>query len=102
MEEEKPFLVPAISIDELGQKTGISSRDLSQIINERLGCNFFDFINRYRVEESKRLLLDPSGGKKNILNILFEAGFNSKAAFNRAFKKHEGTSPSEFRKLHLD
>jgi AraC-like DNA-binding protein len=100
MEEEKPYLEPLISLDTLARGVGISSRELSQIINECLGQNFFDFINRYRVEESKHVLSDLSADKKTILEILFDVGFNSKATFNRAFKKQEGLSPSKFRKLH--
>lgn len=100
MEEEKPYLEPSVSLNTLARKIGMSYRDLSQIINECLGQNFFDFINKYRIEESKFFLSDVSGDKKNILEILFDVGFNSKATFNRAFKKHEGVSPSKFRNFH--
>ena len=100
MEKEKPYLMPSLTIDELADRLSIPSRQLSQVINESLNRNFFDFVNSYRIEEIKRILLDPLSDKKTILEMLFEAGFNSKAAFNRAFKKHAGMNPTEFRKNH--
>jgi AraC-like DNA-binding protein len=98
MLEEKPFLNPSLTINELGRKISISPRDVSQIINESLGVNFFDFVNSYRVEEAKRYLTDTSNRGKNILDILLDAGFNTKSVFNRVFKKHTGMTPSVFKK----
>lgn len=62
------------------------------------GENFYEFINRYRVEASKKLLTDAKFQHLNMVGIAFEAGFNSKTAFNTAFKKTTGQTPSEFRK----
>jgi len=101
MLEEKPYLNPSLTINELGRKISISPRDLSQIINESLGVNFFDFVNSYRVEEAKHYLSDTSNQNKNILEILLDAGFNTKSVFNRVFKKHTGMTPSAFKKAHL-
>ena len=98
MLKEKPFLNPSLTINELGRKISVSPRDLSQVINESLGVNFFDFVNSYRVEEAKRYLTDSSNHNKNILDILFDAGFNTKSVFNRVFKKQTGMTPSDFRK----
>ncbi len=55
-------------------------------------------MNRYRVEEAKRLLLDPGKASLTILAIGFEAGFNNKGSFNQAFRKFTDRTPSEFRK----
>ena len=98
MNEEKPFLVNSLTIDSLAEKTSIPARYLSQVINERYNKNFFDFINSYRVEEAKDYLRMPNKKKMTVLQILYEVGFNSKAAFNRAFVKYTGMSPTEFRK----
>jgi AraC-like DNA-binding protein len=98
LESEKPYLIPSLTIAELADKLSISSRHLSQVINELLNQNFFDFINGYRINEAKSIFKNPSSKKKTILDILFEVGFNSKASFNRAFKKHTGLSPTDFRK----
>ena len=69
-------------------------------MNEGFGENFYKFINRFRIEESQRLLLNPAFNHFNILGIAFEAGFNSKATFNKTFKENIGISPSEFVKKH--
>jgi AraC-like DNA-binding protein len=61
--------------------------------------NFYQLINGYRVEESKRLLVDEQLLHLNILAIGFEAGFNSKTTFNTTFKNQTGMSPLEYRKL---
>jgi len=99
MRSEKPYLEPTMTITRLGRRLSIPPRYLSQVINESLGINFYDFVNGYRVEEVKRLLSDKTNGNKNFLEILFEVGFNTKSAFNRAFKKHTGMTPSQFKRL---
>jgi AraC-like DNA-binding protein len=98
MEIEKPYLIPSITINELAKKLLIQSRHLSQVTNESLKQSFFDFINSYRVEEAKQIMLDSSSGKRTILQVLFGVGFNSKSAFNSAFKKHTRMIPTEFKK----
>ncbi len=99
MDAQKPYLHPSVSIDEIARALHIPSRHLSQAINEKLNQHFFDFINRYRIEEAKRLISDSTGNRKNMLEILYEIGFNSKSAFNSAFKKHTDMTPREFKKL---
>ena len=96
MEREKPYLDPALTLEALAQRLLILPRYLSQVINESLGQNFFDFINHYRVKEATQHLKNPSD-KKTILEILYNVGFNSKSAFNCAFKKYTGMTPSEFK-----
>ena len=76
----------------------VPQHHLSQILNEKLNQNFFDFVNNYRIQEAKKLLVSPDGGLLTILAIAEEVGFNSKSAFNNAFKKVTNTTPSEFRK----
>jgi AraC-like DNA-binding protein len=97
MQTEKPFLNPTLKINDLADSLSIPSKNLSQVINQEFGNNFFDFVNKYRVEEAKLKIINSNGNGRTILDILFDSGFNSKAAFNRAFKKHTGYTPSQFK-----
>jgi len=98
MKLEKPYLDPLLSLRQLSQKAAIPSHHLSQVLNTYFHQNFFDFVNSYRIKESQRLLIDPDNGKRTILAVVYETGFNSKSVFNSAFKKRTGMTPSEFRK----
>jgi AraC-like DNA-binding protein len=98
MDHEKPYLIHALTLDKLAAQLKIQPRILSHIINRDFACNFFEFINSYRVEESKRLLADPNNAEKNMLDIMYDVGFNSKATFNTLFKKKVGMTPTEYRK----
>jgi AraC-like DNA-binding protein len=93
---EKPFLKSDLKISELADALSVPSYQLSQVINEGFNVNFYDFINTCRVEEAKELLVRDTRGYK-VLAIAYEAGFNSKATFNRVFKNSTGLTPSEFR-----
>lgn len=89
-----------LSLQSLAGKLDILPRNLSRILNEKLNKNFADYINTYRIEEVTKRLADPANGHCKIISIAFSAGFNSKAAFNNAFKKHTGMTPSEYRKTY--
>jgi len=97
IETEKLFTNSDLKLQDLAQKLDIPTHHLSQILNEKLGQNFFDFLNQYRVEEAKKCLTDPEKQPYTILSIALEVGFNNKASFNTAFKKHTGMTPSHFR-----
>jgi AraC-like DNA-binding protein len=98
MESEKPYTDGELTLPRLASRLSVSTHHLSQVINERLNRSFTDFVNSYRVEEAKRRLVDPAVGHYSLLAIAEEVGFNSKSAFNAAFKKQTGITPSEFRK----
>jgi AraC-like DNA-binding protein len=97
IEGQKLYLDPELSLPKLAQKMQCSTHDVSHLINQGFQCNFYQLINKYRIEESKRLLLDPNMQHLNILAIGFEAGFNSKTTFNTQFKAQVGVSPLEYR-----
>ncbi len=99
MEKERPYLNPDLTLEELSKMVSIPPRSLTTVMNECLNQNFYDFINSYRVKESARMLLEKSPKFKTILEVLFEAGFKNKSSFNTAFKKHNGMTPTEYRKL---
>ncbi len=98
MEQEKPYLKNSLTLQDLSSLSNIPHHFLSQIINENLSKNFYDFVNSYRVEEAKRLLLSEAFENYTIISIGFEAGFNSKTTFYTVFKKVTGYTPSEFAK----
>jgi len=99
MENQKLYLDSSLCINDLAEKVSIPPHHLSQVINTCFNQNFFDFINSFRINESKRLLSEQDSVKKTILEILYATGFNSKSVFNTAFKKHTGMTPTQFKKL---
>jgi AraC-like DNA-binding protein len=98
MIEEKPFLNPSVTIQDISAAIEIPVRDLSLLINHKLEQHFYDFVNAYRVENAMDILKDATKSKVTILEILYDVGFNSKSSFNTAFKKHTGNTPTSYRK----
>lgn len=98
MVREKPFLQQELNLPDLAQMMDLSPHDLSHLLNKGFGQNFYVFINRYRVDTAKKMLLNRAYDRLNVLGIAFEAGFNSKTTFNTVFKKETGLTPSEFKK----
>ena len=96
MKDSKPYLNPEITLGVLSSQMKVSSEYLSRVINTRLNMNFFDFIAHYRVEEFKHMCKDLSKRNYTIISLAYDCGFNSKAAFNRVFKKTTGVTPSEY------
>jgi len=98
IEKEKVFLKADLTMKALAERLNVHYNHLSRIVNERYKQNFNDFINKYRIEEARKKLTDPSESKKTILEIAYDTGFYSKSVFNTAFKKFTGMTPSEYRK----
>nr|WP_315257436.1 helix-turn-helix domain-containing protein [uncultured Flavobacterium sp.] len=98
MIDEKPFLDPSLTIQDISVAIDIPVRDLSLLINHKLEQHFYDFVNTYRIERAMNILKDASKNKVTVLEILYDVGFNSKSSFNTAFKKHTGYTPTEYRK----
>ncbi len=90
----KLYLEPQLTLNDLAREVGVNTGVLSFAINSGFGKNFNDFINELRIEEVRSRLADPSDA--GLLAIAFESGFNSKATFNRAFKKFTGLTPREY------
>lgn len=99
MRDEKIYREGDINLEDLAKKLGTTKHNLSQIINERLGMNFFDYINLLRIEEAMKLLKSNNKQQLTIIEIAYDVGFNNKVTFNTAFKKITGQTPGEFRKI---
>ncbi len=95
METEKPYLNPELTLYDLSKTVNIPSRELSNLLNHEMHMNFYEFVNRYRVEEVKKRL-ETDVGKFTILAIALDCGFNSKASFNRIFKQITEFTPTEY------
>lgn len=95
MQSEKPYIRTDINLSQLAQELALSPRDLSRVINEIGGTNFFDFINRYRVDEAKNRLALTN--HTTVLQLAMDVGFNSKSAFYEAFKKQTGSTPTKYK-----
>ena len=96
MTEKQPYLNPELKIGDLALQMDMPKHELSRIINHGFGKNFFDFVNEYRVDTFIALKLNEKREQSSFLELAYQAGFNSKSAFNRAFQKITGLSPSQY------
>ena len=97
MVQDKLHLDPSLSLQKLAQHLAISPNYISQTLNETLGANFFDFVNRWRIETAKPKII---ANEDTVLNIAYQVGFNARSSFYKVFKKETGKTPSEYRKLY--
>lgn len=98
MRNHKPYLQNDLTLYQLAKMLDTNSSYLSAVINAEFNTSFVSFINSYRIDESKILLTDINYNDITIEAVGEKAGFNSKSAFNRAFKKHTKITPSEYKK----
>ncbi|MBB2147919.1 helix-turn-helix domain-containing protein [Pedobacter gandavensis] len=99
MENQKPFLDEALSLSILAEQLEVTANQLSQVINQQAGTNFFNYVNGYRIAMAKQRLADPAFTHFSILGIAYDCGFRSKSSFNKLFKEQTNTTPSEYQKL---
>lgn len=99
MKERRLYLNPELTVTAVAETVGISSRNVSEIINKYGNQNFASYINHYRIEEAKSLLRARSR-KTKIISVALDAGFNSLSTFNVAFKAITNLTPSEYRATH--
>lgn len=95
MTQDQLFLDPNLSLWALSKHVGVTDNYVSQVLNEEIGQNFFDFVNTYRVKEAQLRL---ASSDETILNIAYDIGFNSRSSFYTAFNKITGQTPTAFRK----
>lgn len=94
--EEKPYLNPNLNLSELAKNLQMNRSELSELINVGFEQNFNDFVNSFRVKEFKERIENGAHKQLSLLGIAYDSGFNSKATFNRVFKKITHSSPTQF------
>ncbi|MCW1963434.1 helix-turn-helix domain-containing protein [Chryseobacterium viscerum] len=105
MVQEKLYKDPELNLNAVARLLDVHPNLLSQVINSMEHKNFYDYINRQRIEEFKRTVVLPVNQKYTILSLAFDCGFNSKTSFNRNFKNYMNCSPTEFLKsqsIHME
>ncbi|WP_024769411.1 helix-turn-helix domain-containing protein [Aquimarina macrocephali] len=98
MIDQKPYLNPTLTIQNLADDLQLPVREVSILINHHLDQHFFDFVNEYRIQHAMDILKDPTKKQVTVLEILYEVGFNSKSSFNTSFKKYANVTPTQYRK----
>lgn len=98
MEEEKLYLNTDLTLSKLSKKMGISTKELSQVINQETKNNYSKYIAKLRVKEAQRLLKEEQGKMYKISSIAYDSGFHSLSSFNSIFKELTGMTASEYRK----
>lgn len=98
LEEEKIYKLNNISMAMLSEKLGTTRHNTSQIINEHFDMNFFELINKYRIIEAQEMLKEDSNNNYSMIDVAYAVGFNNKVTFNKSFKKHALSTPTQFLK----
>ena len=96
MYKKKPFLKPGYTIKDLSEELGMPSYQLSSFINHRLGMNFSDYLNHFRIKYCEEIIKKEGGGKLNLQQLAARCGFQNRNTFTTAFKKFTGRTPSEY------
>ena len=98
MYKKKPFLKPGYTIKDLSDELGLPSYQLSSFINHKLGMNFSDYLNQFRIKYCEEIIKKEGGGKLNLQQLAARCGFQNRNTFTTAFKKFTGRTPSEYTK----
>lgn len=94
--EEKPYLNPELNMSMLANHLKVPKHHLTEVLNADLGSNFFHFVNGFRIEAVKKMLINP-GNRFSIEAIGYECGFSSKSSFFTVFKNFTGKTPMEYK-----
>jgi AraC-like DNA-binding protein len=96
MTENQPWLAPGLNLADLSEMLEVTPHTLSQLLNEFIGMNFYDYINGFRLNFFLDLAGKPESRQFTLLSLAYECGFNSKTTFNSFFKRRLGKTPSEY------
>lgn len=98
IQEQELFTKPKLTLRDLSEVADLKEKELSRLINEGGQVNFYQFINGFRLEKFKALLVTSKADQLSILGLAMEVGFSSKTAFYSFFKEHEGMTPLQYQK----
>lgn len=96
--KKRPYHKLNLNIEDIAEALNTNTRYVSQVINETFEMNFFNFVNKFRIDEAKEILQSKDSERYTIEGVAKMVGFNSKSSFNGAFKKSTGYTPSEYKK----
>lgn len=96
MQEKRPYLDPELDLSKLAELLSENPKLVSKVINQDFSMNFYEFINRHRVDHFKQRLRQPEHHRMTLLAHAYESGFKSKSTFNHVFKKMTGLTPSQY------
>lgn len=97
MDKEKPYLNSSLNLAELSSALDVSSKKLSQVINQSESLNYSQFVSKYRVAEAQARMQNDNNRHLKIAAIAYDCGFNSISSFNASFKKYAGTTAIAYR-----
>jgi len=98
MEQDRLYLDPELNLEKVAGHTGLTTRQISELLNQHRSVSFTAFVNQYRVEEFKARLTGDSASQFTMAGLAMKCGFNSPATFQRIFKQYTGMAPSAFLK----
>lgn len=101
LNEKQPYLNPELKLTDLAVLLGVHPNHLSQVINSQCGKSFYDLINERRIQEFIFRLKQKESKQYTLVALAFDCGFNSKASFNRNFKKYTQLTPSDYYKISM-
>ncbi|MCB1171989.1 MAG: AraC family transcriptional regulator [Leptospiraceae bacterium] len=96
MESERLYLDEDLNLADLAAALDIDSHQLSELLNNDMGLGFHQYVNQLRIQAACQLLVEEPG--RTVLSVLYASGFNSKSAFNTAFRKSTGMTPQQYRR----
>ncbi len=97
MESKKLYLKDSLKLDDIATTLGVPKHTVTQVLNEFMNINYYNFVNKYRLEEFQKRLKSDLNNEFTILAHAFDSGFQSKSSFNKAFKEHYNITPSQYR-----
>ena len=100
-DEAKIYKENTINLELLAAQLDTTRHNASQVINEHFNMGFHELVNKYRIEEAKKILHNDEQKNLNIIDIAYEVGYNNKVTFNKAFKKDTQLTPSQYQRISL-